>query len=192
MENISISNTTAASLTIEQAIDEFYRKHNFGQDGGAKDKYAWIKFGFFSVPIPNTDSRKRNIFLHDVNHLIADYDTTWKGESAVGAWEVASGGWGNLFFLWFLTLWAMGLGVLIYPKHVLTAFRKGQTMLNAYSSRMPKSEISKLKIAQLRKKLSNQPKRTANPYFWMLLSLLIFISPFVLFLSGLLFLINWL
>ena len=71
------------NLTTEQAIQEFYDRHDFGEDGGVNEKYAWIRFGFISIPIPNIESRKNNVYLHDVSHVVTGHDTTWKGESAV-------------------------------------------------------------------------------------------------------------
>lgn len=169
-----------SSWTVGQAIQDFYDRHDFGDDGGVNEKYAWIKFGFFSIPIPNAESRRNNVYLHDVNHIVTGYDTSWKGESAVSAWEIASGGWDSLFIPWLLTLWAMGLGVLFYPTNVLRSFKRGLTMNNALTSRLSKTEIYQLPVSDLRQLLSNKPTRKKNPYLWMLLSFLLFLIPFVL------------
>lgn len=172
------------NLTIGQAIQDFYDKHDFGADGGISEKYAWIKFGFISIPIPNTESRRNNVYLHDVSHVVTGYDTTWKGESAVSAWEIASGGWKKLYLPWVLTLWAMGLGVLFYPSNVLKSFRKGLTMDNALTCGLSKNEIYKLSILDLRNTLNNKPKSNKSPFLWMFLSFLTFLTPFAV---GLLF-----
>lgn len=86
-----------AHWTVEKAIQDFYKTHDFGEDGGIHEKYAWIKFGFIAIPIPNLESRRSNVYLHDISHIVTGFDTTWQGESAVSAWEVASGGWKNLY-----------------------------------------------------------------------------------------------
>ena len=172
MEAINLNWTTG------QAIQDFYDRHDFGEDGGVNEKYAWIKFGFISIPIPNAESRRNNVYIHDVSHIVTGHDTTWKGESAVSAWEVASGGWRNLYLPWLLTLWAMGLGVLFYPSSVLKSFRRGLTMNNALTCGLSKTEIYKLSILDLRQLLSNKPKSNKNPYLWMLLSFLTFLTPF--------------
>lgn len=75
--------------STKQAISKFYKDNNFAEDGGINEKYSWIKFGFFSVPIPNLESRSNSIMFHDVNHIVTGFDTNWKGESAVLAWEIA-------------------------------------------------------------------------------------------------------
>lgn len=165
--------------TVEQSIQDFYDRHDFGEDGGVNEKYAWIKFGFLSVPIPNVESRSQHIYLHDISHLVTENDTSWKGESAVSAWEVASGGWGNLYFPWLLTLWAMGLGVLFYPTSVLKSFRQGLTMRNALSCGLTKSELFALSVADLKAFLSNRPNTHKSPFLWLIISSLVFISPFI-------------
>lgn len=166
-----------------KAIQDFYDRHDFGEDGGINEKYAWIKFGFFSIPIPNIESRRNNVYLHDVSHIVTGYDTTWKGESAVSAWEIASGGWKNLYFPWLLTLWAMGLGVLFYPSNVLRSFKLGLTMNNALTCGLSKTEIYKLSVSDLRIFLSNKPKSNKNPHLWMIFSFLIFLLPFAIGIS---------
>lgn len=172
--------TTNINPTVGQAVQHFYAKNDFGEDGGVSKKYAWAKFGFISLPIPNLESRRKNVSLHDINHIVTGYDTTWKGESAVSAWEVAAGGWQNFYTPWLLTLWAMGLGVLFYPKNVLEAFKKGLTMNNALTCGLSKTALHSYTIPELRNILSNKPKSNKNPYWWMLLSFLIFIAPFII------------
>ncbi|MCU0450933.1 MAG: hypothetical protein MUC97_14025 [Bernardetiaceae bacterium] len=117
--------------TVQQLLGEFYARNQFDDDGGAEQRLAWIKFGFFSIPLPNLASRRQNVYLHDLSHLVTGYDTSWRGESAVSAWEIGAGGWRNLYFPWVLTLWAMGLGVILYPRSTWQAFAQGLQMDNA-------------------------------------------------------------
>jgi hypothetical protein len=170
--------------TVGQSIQDFYNKHDFGEDGGVNEKYAWIKFGFFSIPIPNLKSRSQNIYLHDVSHIVTGKDTTWKGESAVSAWEIASGGWNNLYLPWLLTLWAMGLGVLFYPTSVLKSFRQGLTMRNALTCGLTKTEIFNYSVPDFKKFLSNRPSNNKSPILWMTISFIVFVSPFIVGLLG--------
>lgn len=168
---------TASNQTVGQAVQNFHEIHNYGFEGGINEKYAWIKFGVFTIPIPNVKSRRNNVYLHDINHIITGFDTTWKGESAVSAWEIASGGWKNIYVIWIMALWAMGLGVLLYPRSILKSFKQGRTMKNALTCGLAKSEIYQLSVAELRNRLSNKPKNNKNPFIWMLISLLVFILP---------------
>ncbi|MEM9830721.1 MAG: hypothetical protein AAF944_08780 [Bacteroidota bacterium] len=166
-------------MTVEQAIKAFYQRYDFGEDGGTNEKWAWIKFGFFSVPIPNLESRRKAVYLHDVSHIVTGHDTSWKGESAVSAWEVASGGWNKHYFPWLLTLWAMGLGVTFYPQFTLRAFKRGRKMRNALTSGLIKDEIFQLPVTKLQERISNQPTTNKNPYLWGVISFLVFALPFV-------------
>lgn len=166
--------------TTEQAIQDFYDKHDFGEDGGITKKYAWIKFGFFSIPIPNTNTRRNNVYLHDISHIVTGHNTTWKGESAVSAWEIASGGWRDLYIPWLLTLWAMGLGVVFYTANTFKSFKQGLTMNNALTCGLSKNEIYNLSIPELKRLLSNKPRSKKSPFVWMFISLAVFLTPFVI------------
>jgi hypothetical protein len=170
--------------TVQQALEEFYVKNNFGENGGEKEKFAFIKFGFFSIPIPNFSQRSENIYMHDVHHLLTNNDTTWKGESSVSAWEIASGAWKTLYIPWMLTLWAMGLGVCFYPKSVFRSFVGGLHMRNILWSGLSKNEVLNYELSDLREFLSNWPSTCKNPYLWMLLSLVFFLSPFIIGIFG--------
>jgi hypothetical protein len=175
---------TTNKQTVGQAIQEFYNQHDFGEDGGIKEKYAWIKFGFISIPIPNAKTRRENIHLHDITHIVTGYTTDWRGESSASAWEVASGGWKKLYFPWLLTLWAMGLGVVFYPKSVYQSFKRGQNMRNALTSNLSREELFNLPVDELRNRLSNHASTGKSPFFWMTVSFIIFISPFMLGIWG--------
>jgi hypothetical protein len=119
-------------LTLKQSLQNFYDDNNFGEEGGAKENWVWIKFGFFSLPIPNLEQRKKNVWRHDVNHILLGYDTSWRGESAVSAWEIGSGGWGNFWVAWVLTLWALGIGVIFFPTSTYKAFVRGRHTLSPF------------------------------------------------------------
>jgi len=183
--------TTTSARTVQQAIQEFYHKNDFGEDGGVNQKIAWIKFGFFSLPMPNFESRKDNVYLHDVSHIVTGNNTTWQGESAVSAWEVASGGWSKLYIPWLLTLWAMGLGMLFYNRSTVNAFKQGLTMHNALSCGLTRNEINRLTVDELKKVLSGKPKSKKSILFWSVLSLGIFVFPILVTLLSILVIIKF-
>jgi hypothetical protein len=185
-------NSINHSKTVGESIQEFYSKNDFGDDGGINKKFVWIKFGFFSMPLPNTESRKNNVYLHDIHHIITDNNTNWKGESAVSAWEISSGGWQKFMFPWLLTLWAMGLGILFFRKSTLSAFENGLTMKNALTCGLSRTEMSNYSVSELRAAVSNQSKGTKNAFVWSSLSVVIFVMPFLLtalFICGIIFLL---
>jgi hypothetical protein len=128
----SKQNKKAMEITLQQSLQVFYDDNNFGEEGGAKENWVWIKFGFFSLPIPNLEQRKKNVWRHDVNHILLGYDTSWRGESAVSAWEIGSGGWGKFWIAWGLTLWALGVGIIFFPTSTYIAFVRGRHTLSPY------------------------------------------------------------
>jgi hypothetical protein len=170
---------SAPDQTVGQAVQDFYIKYNYGEEGGIHEKYAWMKFGFLSIPVPNVDGRRKHVYLHDINHIITGNDTTWKGESAISAWEIASGGWKNIYVIWIMAIWAMGVGVLLYPRNTLKAFKQGLTMKNAATCGLTKTDMYKLRVTELRNILSNQPASNSNPFVWMAFSVLFFALPFI-------------
>ena len=166
--------------TIHELIQDFYTINKFDNDGGTKKKIVWIKFGFISFPLPNFESRKENVHFHDINHIITGFDTTWKGESSISAWEVASGGWKNNFIPWLLTLWAMGLGILFYSKTTVNSFNKGLTMCNSLCCGLHYAEINSLTETELRNRLSELKLKNRNLLFWSIVSVIFFLAPFIL------------
>jgi hypothetical protein len=84
----------------------------------------------------------------------------------------------------------MGLGVLFYNKSTLNSFRKGLTMQNGLTSGLTKNEIFKLSVPQLQKTLSDKPKSQKNPLLWSIISLVVFISPFIVGFIGVLTIIK--
>ncbi|GAB3030827.1 hypothetical protein [Spirosoma pulveris] len=168
-------------MNVEQALNDFYRQHGYGEEGGINKKWDLIKFGPIALPLPNLESRRRNIYLHDINHLVTGYDTTWKGESSVTSWEIASGGWGSIYFAWWLTLWGMAIGVMFYPAHSYTAFQAGLKMRSAFTSGLSKQTMYSLQLNQLTSQLQRpQADIVIRSYsLWASLSLLIWWAPFL-------------
>ncbi|RYC68154.1 hypothetical protein [Spirosoma sordidisoli] len=169
-------------MNIEHALNDFYEQHGYGVGGGINKKWDMIKFGPIALPLPNLESRRKNIYLHDINHLVTGYDTTWKGESSVTSWEIATGGWGKIYFAWWLTLWGMAVGVMLYPKHSYNAFQAGLSMKSAFTSGLTKQEMYSLTIDQLRSRLCLPQAHivTRSYYAWASLSLLVWFGPFLL------------
>ncbi len=168
-------------MNVEHALNDFYDRYGYGQEGGINKKWDMIKFGPIALPLPNLESRRKNIYLHDINHLVTGYDTTWKGESSISSWEIATGGWGKLYFPWLLTLWGMAVGVMLYPRHSYNAFQVGLRMKSAFTGDLSKEEMYSLTIEQLKSQLQRPEAEMESwsYYFWAALSLLVWFSPFL-------------
>ena len=81
-------------MTVQDALNNFYDVNGFDDSGGANKKIAYLKIAGINVPIYNFKQRREQIWKHDINHILTDYKTDWKGETAVSGWEVATGGYG--------------------------------------------------------------------------------------------------
>src|SRR5690348_8708353 len=78
-------------LTMREARDRYFEANRFGADGGYASKWVDIKLGPIPMPFPNTASRVRAVKYHDLHHVLTGYDTDWRGEFEISAWEIAAG-----------------------------------------------------------------------------------------------------
>jgi hypothetical protein len=178
-------------LTIQEALDQFFEKNNLGKDGGLNKNWAWLKLGRFYIPFPNPDSRKKALVLHDIHHIATGYESNWRGEVAIGAWEISTG-CGSYSAAWVLDLGAFALGLFLFPKIVYHAFVRGQHTLNLYKNKVDKNAILQMQVsevqAMLRLDAQTIDEVSANDklsfIYWSLVALLFsgvcFIGPYVL------------
>lgn len=119
------------SLTLRDARRLYFDANGFGPDGGYHD--AWVKFDLGPLPIafPNTASRVRAVRFHDLHHVMTGYETTTRGESEIGAWELGSG-CADHYAAWVLNLTAFGTGLVIAPVATFRAFVRGRRSANLY------------------------------------------------------------
>jgi hypothetical protein len=129
-------------LTLGEARQQYFERSGFG-DGGYTSRWVRLKAGPVSFYFPNTRARMRAVKLHDLHHILTEYDTTWSGEAEIGAWEVASG-CGRHYAAWFLNLNAFALGLGIAPSAIYRAFLRGRRTRNLYTGQFEDSLLSKL------------------------------------------------
>lgn len=143
----------APAITVNEALAQFYQEHDFGQEGGIYEKWAYFKIGLITIPIPNTKERREMIYLHDLNHIVNGYETTWRGESMVSIWEFTTGGWGYRPMIWGLIFSAMSIGFVLYPRAVFGAFMRGQYTRSLWSLGLSKQALLALTIPDLKRQL---------------------------------------
>jgi hypothetical protein len=119
------------SARIGDLRAEFFRTSGFGDDGGEAAK--WVRYPLWGIDIvvPNVESRRRALRLHDLHHLVTGYDTSWTGESEIAAWELGAGchGYGAA---WVLNAAAFSIGVVIAPRRPWRAFVRGRGSSTLY------------------------------------------------------------
>lgn len=167
-------------LTVKQAIAQFYERNNFDQDGGVTPPVVWLKLGPIPLPIFNIPSRRRALRMHDIHHVVMRYQATWKGEAEVSAWEVASGGWGRLWYVWGIVLSGLALGVVFFPRATRVAFQNGLTMRNAFVCGLSEAEMLGMSVSALREKLETGVYTGRSYFLWALLSVSLVAIPAVL------------
>ncbi|HEY0160476.1 MAG TPA: hypothetical protein VGF28_24525 [Thermoanaerobaculia bacterium] len=123
------------ALTLREARDAYFARSGFAPDGGYDDRWVFLKAGGITVfAFPNTAARVAAVRLHDLHHILTEFDTTWAGEAEIAAWELAAG-CGRYYAAWLLNLGAAAIGLCITPRRVLRAFARGRRSDALYTSR---------------------------------------------------------
>jgi hypothetical protein len=141
----------AGATTISDARAQYFAHAGFDPDGGYAAKWIKLKVGPARVAFPNSTCRVRSVKLHDVHHILTEYDTSWTGEAEIAAWEVASG-CRDHYVAWLLDLGAMLVGLLIGPERTFRAFVRGRRSRNLYN-RDFEPELLQHTVGDLRRKL---------------------------------------
>lgn len=119
-----------ADSNLRAARERYFEINNFA--GGGYEE-GWVKMKAGPVPIwfPNTVARVKAVKFHDPHHVLTEYPTTWRGETEIGAWEVATGCAAH-YQAWLLDLLAFAIGLAINPRGVYRAFMRGRYTRNLY------------------------------------------------------------
>jgi hypothetical protein len=140
-----------AASTIRESRARYFERSGFAADGGYSDKWVKLKIGRAFVAFPNTASRVRSVRLHDIHHVLTEYDTTWTGEAEIAAWELASG-CARHYPAWVLNLAAMAIGFAIAPRRTFSAFGRGWRSRNLYRGQFSDTLLDRT-VGELREKL---------------------------------------
>lgn len=124
----------APEMTLREARSLYFRRNNFGEDGGYDER--WIKVKVWRIPIwlPNTAGRREAVRLHDLHHVLTEYPTTWRGEAEISAWEVGAGGLNRYYAGWVLDLMNIAQGLVVNPRGVYHGFMRGRQSWNLYAT----------------------------------------------------------
>ncbi|WP_298782245.1 hypothetical protein [uncultured Polaribacter sp.] len=169
-------------MTISQSLQQFYIENNFSSDGGKNDDYFDLKFKLFTIKIPNSQFRKDVIYLHDIQHILYNCDTSWRGEAFIAGWEIGTKMWKH-FPIGMISLWAMGFSLLNYPKEVFKGYKTGINSIGIIDLKLDKKAILKLSITELKKIIKKEKTKKLNWFsflFWCLISEIIFLFPFLI------------
>ena len=141
------------SITLRQALDIFFAKHNLGEECGLNSNWAYLDFKWFRIPFPNPESRKKALIFHDIHHIVTGYESDWQGEAEIAAWEVSTG-CGEYGAAWFLDTGGIAMGVIFFPLKTFRAFIRGRRTKNLYLSNYKKEDLLQMSIREVQEKLN--------------------------------------
>ena len=140
------------NLKIKDALQIYFSEYHF-KDGGYADKYFKIKLWRLYIPVPNIKARVDAVKIHDIHHLVTEYNALYKGEVEIGAWEIASG-CGRYWVAWILNLSSFFIGILFYRRSLLKGFMDGRHALtNLYSHSIYNDELLNRTVGELRNEI---------------------------------------
>jgi hypothetical protein len=111
--------------SVREARSAYFRANQFGDDGGYGAR--WVRFQLGPVPlaIPNTAGRVRAVAYHDLHHLATGYNTDYRGEFEISAWEIGAG-CKSYGAAWLINLAGLFAGLLVCPRRTVAAFLRGR------------------------------------------------------------------
>ena len=122
-------------MAIRDELATFYRRNGFGEVMGSRPLTVPVYTGCILVPLPNIETRHRYLQYHDLHHIVTGYSVGRIGEGEMSAWELGSGSMLLSPTLGFMNLIALSTGLLLEPKRMWRAFRRGCASLNLYPAR---------------------------------------------------------
>lgn len=170
------------AMNLEQALDEFYAQNNIPLKGGIDQDTFQLKFGWFKLTLPNPQYRKDILYIHDLQHVLNNCDTSWKGEGFIAGWEIATG-LVKRFPIGLYSLGAVGYSVWMYPKTVFQGYRKGRNEIGIIDLGLSKQELLQLDLNELiAKTKKGAPTTMGLPQWlsfvaWVFISQLFFLGP---------------
>jgi ubiquinone biosynthesis protein Coq4 len=118
-------------------------------DGGYDSKFTKSKVGPIVIYLPNSETRRRGLKIHDLHHIATGYATTLLGEAEVSAWELGSGGIGKYASAEAFLYLGMMVGLFINPRAVRRAYLRGKGCRNLYHLEFSE-ELLSLTVGELR------------------------------------------
>lgn len=166
-------------MTISAALKDFHLANNLPKDGGENDPFFYIKFKPFTFKFPNPPFRRKVIHIHDIQHILYDCDTSWKGESFISGWEIATGMWKH-FPIGLFSISGMFVGLILHPKEVYEGYKEGLQNNSLMDLKIPKEELLSLSVSEVKNHIKKRKPVQLNWFaflFWCLMSAIVTLFP---------------
>jgi hypothetical protein len=162
------------ALKVKDALQLYFSKYHF-ENGGYHLKWFKIKVAFFYIPLPNTKARIEAVKIHDIHHLVTEYEANMKGEVEIGGWEIASG-CEKYSIAWLLNFGSFFYGMIFFPRFLLRAFLRGRrTSTNLYHKTVYDDVLLNKTVGELRKKIEPGAKKNSYKDYLLFASYCLFI-----------------
>jgi ubiquinone biosynthesis protein Coq4 len=139
------------ALLVRDARARYFAENGFGE-GGYDDRFVVLRAAGVPVAVfPNMKQRVRSVRIHDVHHVLTEYDTSWTGEAEIAGWELASG-CGDHWAAWLLNLGAALIGLAIAPRALGRAWLRGWRSRNLYGGEWSDALLDRT-VGELRREL---------------------------------------
>jgi hypothetical protein len=138
----------ADDSSLAEAREAYFAASGFGPES-YEERWVKLKMGPIPIAFPNTAARKRTVKLHDLHHIATEYQTTWRGEAEISAWELAAGCHRH-WVAWALNSAAMFMGLFIAPRRTVRAFRRGRSSRTLYRNAELDPAMLEMSVGELR------------------------------------------
>ncbi|MGY6648299.1 hypothetical protein [Wenyingzhuangia sp. IMCC45574] len=166
-------------MTLAQHLCLFYQQNNIPKNGGIEEDYFDFPVFGITLTLPNLEFRKKATYIHDLQHVLNNCDTSWKGEAFISGWEIGTGMWKH-FPVSFLSLWAMGYALWLYPKEVYKGYKKGLNTIGIIDIQLSKEDFMKLSLEELQTITQKEKQTKMRLFQWSLFIIWCFVSEIIL------------
>jgi hypothetical protein len=147
----------ANSLTVAEVANCLSLTIVPQHDGHDAPNWWWFEVFGFNIYCYNFAWRRRAIAHHDLHHVMTGYPCTLTGEMRVATWEFAAGRYRNVYATLFC-LPLVGVGALIVPRQIWSAFRSGRRSQSLFETPIT-SDLLNMKLGDARAQFA----RKGNP-----------------------------
>lgn len=148
------------AMTMREARERYFADNDFGPNGGYEEAWVDFKIGPIPFPFPNTAARVRAVKVHDLHHILTGYQTDFRGELEISAWEIGAG-CKDYYAAWQLNLGGMGFGAMMMPRRTFRAFVRGRRSQSLYG--LDLDELLDASVADARRQMGVPDAPTATP-----------------------------
>ena len=98
-------------------------------------RWGRMRIARWQVPVLPLGPKLRSyLIVHDVQHLLTGFDTSYRGEAQLALWELASGGCRRSLFFWLDRITFVAIGLALCPAALPAAWRRGRRARNLYGA----------------------------------------------------------